>query len=202
MSGLDAAVLAGGRSTRMGRDKAFVDFGGELLVVRVVRLLTEVSDDVLVVAKRTAPFEELGLRAVPDDRPEDTPLAGIAGALRAASSPSVFVCACDLPFVSPRFVRELAARAGDHDAVVPVRDGRAEPLHAVWSKGALHAVTEALATGERAPKRVVDRLDVLLVEEAEWRPWDPEGRSLQGVNTPEELDAALGVEEASEEKRS
>lgn len=181
---ISAAVLAGGASTRMGRDKAFLHIDGRALVERVVERLRTCSDDVFVVAKRCAPFEEIGLRAVADVTDAQTPLAGIATALRAAAHPLVFVCACDMPFVSPDLVSLIATRLGSADVAVPRRDGRPEPLHAVWSTTASAAVESSLRSGELAVHRAVEGLAVLWIEEADWRSVDAEGLSFVNVNTP------------------
>ena len=158
-----AAVLAGGRSRRMGRDKAWIEVDGEPMVVRIVRRLEQTSDDVFVVAKDVSRFEASGLRAVADATDEQTPLAGIAAALRDPHHDLVFVCACDMPDVDPDLVRSLAERCVGVDAVVPVRDGVLQPMHAVWTRSASDVVDAALAAGERAPKRVLQQLRTLEV---------------------------------------
>lgn len=189
-----AAVLAGGESRRMGRDKAWVDFHGRPLVEHVVERLEGFSDDVFVVAKDPLPFEEAGLRVVADEVDEQTPLAGIAAALRAARNQWVLVVGCDMPFVSAAVGRMLLRRAEEVDVVVPVRASRLEPLHAVWGAGALDAIQEALEAGERAVIDVLDRLEVAEVEEAMWQAWDPDGLAMRSINTAEELDEALSAE--------
>lgn len=189
-----AAVLAGGESRRMGKDKAWIDFHGRPLVEHVVERLEGFSDDVFVVAKDPAPFEEAGLRVVADERDEQTPLAGIAAALGAARNRWVLVVGCDMPFVSAAVGRMLLRRAEEVDVVVPVRRSRLEPLHAVWGTSAADAIEEALEAGEHAVVDVLDRLEVAEVEEAMWQAWDPDGLAMRSVNTPEELDEALAAE--------
>lgn len=178
---ISAAVLAGGSSTRMGRDKALLELNGRPMVCHVVDRLRAVSDDVFVVAKRQHALDGFGLRVITDDVEAHTPLAGIARALRAAASSRVFVCACDMPFVSDRLIELLAERATGYDVAVPLRAGRPEPLHAVWS------TRVAFRLEERAVHRVLDELCVAWVGEKEWKAVDPEGSSFVNVNTPEDL---------------
>ena len=187
---ISCGVLAGGESRRMGRDKALVDFDGRPLVTRVVDALSAWSDDVFVVAKSRADLEALGVRVYHDDSDARTPLAGVLASLRAAAHPLVFVCATDMPHISPALVALLASRAHGVDAVVPERDGRLEPLHAVWSAAAMDAIDVRLGAGERAVHRVLDELNVITVDELEWRAVDPEGASFTNLNTPDELAAA------------
>lgn len=186
-----AAILAGGSSRRMGRDKAWIDFHGRPLVEHVVERLQAFSDDVFVVAKDPEPFEEAGLRAVADDSDLSTPLAGIQAALGAARNRWVLVVGCDMPFVSAAVGRMLLRRAEEVDVVVPTRHGAPEPLHAVWGTSAADVIEEALETGERSVKVVLASLEVAEIDQETWQAWDPNGLSMCSVNTPEELEKAL-----------
>lgn len=190
MNGLSAAVLAGGQSTRMGRDKAFVELNRRPLIVRVTDRLWSCADEVFVVTKHPEDFDRWDLCAVPDGIDAQTPLAGVLGALRATKHERVFICACDTPFIAPDVVRLLAARLEGCDAAVPRRNDRPEPLHVVWSARAVDRVADAIEAGERAVHRVLEGLRVASVEEDEWRPLDPRGRSFVNINSPAELDEA------------
>lgn len=176
---ISVAVLAGGESRRMGRDKALIDVEGRPLALHVADRLRACSDDVFVVAKR-----DLGFPVVIDESDLQTPLAGIVTALRSARHELVFVCACDMPLVSAELVGDLADRANGHDAVVPTRGGRVEPLHAVWAVRVLPKIEELMASGERAVHRVLERIDTVTVEVGD----DP---SLVNVNTPDDLERVL-----------
>lgn len=184
---ISAAVLAGGKSTRMGRDKALLELSGRPLVRHVIDRLGAISHDVFLVTKRAHELDGLPVRVVSDDLDAHTPLAGIARALHAAAHQHVFVCACDMPFVSPSLVRLLADRVTGYDAAVPLRDGRPEPLHAVWSCDAVPTLDAALRAGERAVHRVLDTLHVAWIDEDTWAEVDPMGLSFQNVNTPDDL---------------
>ena len=185
------AVLAGGQSKRMGRDKALIPLDDRPLIAHVIDRCGACSDDVFVVTKRPRQLQSLRFRVVVDDYEEQTPLCGIVSALRAAGRPYVFVCACDMPFVSPALIQLLAERAEGYDAAVPRRNGRAEPSHSMWSADAAERLADAMQAGERAVYRVLERLHVTWVEEDEWRSVDPDGASFVNVNTPDELAAAV-----------
>jgi molybdopterin-guanine dinucleotide biosynthesis protein A len=172
----------------MGTDKALLLFEGVPLVVRVARALAEGAGEVVVVTRRPEDLVGLGLEVVADDPGPQTPLTGIATALRHAGGRPVFVAACDMPYVSPEFVRALLALAPLCDAVVPVRDGRPEPLHAVWSPSALLPIEAALEEGHMAPREVLEDLTVRWVTEDVWRQWDPAGLSFANLNTPSDMD--------------
>jgi molybdopterin-guanine dinucleotide biosynthesis protein A len=182
---ISAAILAGGSSRRMGTDKAFIDFDGLPLVERIAKGLGDVSDDVYVVAKRSL---GLPVRCVVDGSDEQAPLVGVLAALRAARHSTVFICGCDMPFVSNDIVRVIARRLGDLDAVVPIRDEKLEGLHAVWSRAAAPRIGALLLAGDRGLRPALRRLHIDTVDEDVWREIDPEGRAFVNLNTPDDLE--------------
>lgn len=137
------AVFCGGRSTRMGADKAFLDWKGKPLALHVADRLRSHFEK-LVISGDPAKYAKLGLPCVPDMGGQG-PLAGLYSVLFAAETPAVFAIACDMPFVEPAAVRLLWDRLRGHDVAVPVTAEGPEPLHAWYAKRALAAVGRALA---------------------------------------------------------
>jgi molybdopterin-guanine dinucleotide biosynthesis protein A len=188
-------VLAGGRSRRMGADKAALLIEGEPLLRRVVGRLRPALPAVLVVGPpELAPLVP-GVRVVPDTRPGMGPLAGLEAALAAIETPRAFVVACDMPFVAPALIRAMAdyaaANAPDADAVV-LRSGEdVEPLHSVYSTARLPVVTELLDAGTRSLHDLLARLRVAEFPTAEATRLDPSGLSAFNANTPSEWERAL-----------
>lgn len=176
-------ILAGGRSQRMGRDKAALTIGGEFLLARVVRRLRPAVGAVLVVGPPERAALVPGIPVVADDFPGQGPLGGIATALRATATPYTVVVGCDMPFVRPTLVRFLASLAPGYDLVLPCTDHGAEPLHAVYASACLPAALTCLAGGERAAAALCARVRTRLVAPAEWAPYDPAGWSLFNANT-------------------
>ncbi|HEV2457819.1 MAG TPA: molybdenum cofactor guanylyltransferase [Ktedonobacterales bacterium] len=188
-------VLAGGRSRRMGADKAALLIEGEPLLRRVVGRLRPALPAVLVVSPpELAPLVP-GVRVVPDTRPGMGPLAGLEAALAAIETPRAFVVACDMPFVAPALIRAMAdyaaANAPDADAVVLRAGEDVEPLHSVYSKACLPVVTELLDAGTRSLHDLLARLRVAEFPTAEATRLDPSGRSAFNANTPAEWERAL-----------
>ncbi len=123
---LDAAILAGGRATRLGGvAKPLLTVGGERIVDRQVALLARLAREVILVAP--SPLAGVQARAVPDRRPGRGPLAGLEAALLASDADALLVVAGDMPALAPSLLAHLAA-APEADAVVPFVGGRAEPL--------------------------------------------------------------------------
>lgn len=183
------AVLAGGLSRRMGRDKASIAFAGETLLGRAVRLLSGLFDEVLVVGRDGT--GDAKLRFVADVAPGRGPLGGIVTALAASASPWTFVCACDMPFLDESLVLrlwELASSAPGAPAVCPRLNGADEPLAAFYSRSALPSAQDALNRGRLSAREWLLGLGALRLE---LEPGSREARALVNVNTEAELAAAL-----------
>src|SRR5271170_3122087 len=129
------AVLAGGRSTRMGVDKAFLRVGRELLIERQLRCLRAAgAGELLISGRNGVDYSSFGARGVYDQHADAGPLAGVAAVLQASSCPQVFVLAVDLPAMTSAMVRKIISRCGDNSGCVPVDDDGIQPLAAVYPK--------------------------------------------------------------------
>ena len=186
-----AIVLAGGKSRRMGRPKAMLPFGGEPLIVQVIRRLGALFPDIVVVAAPEQELPELPATLVRDEVAYQGPVGGICYGLRACNSAAAFVTSCDVPFLSLALVSHLTSRLTDHDVVVPDWEGRLQPLHAVYRRSVLPLLEQQLERGELRPVFLYDKVRTLKVEEDEIRTVDPDGSSFFNMNTPEQYAAAV-----------
>lgn len=192
-------MLCGGKSARMGRDKANLPFGPETLLQRVVRLVGETKqlDHVVVVAGRSQqapplPPETAVLR---DDDDYLGPLSGVAIGMRAlvGKVDAAYATGCDVPLLAPKFVERLFELLGDNDAVVPSDAQGMHPLSAVYRVSVLDRVESLLAAGERSLRALLESLSAQTVDAEQLRQFDPRLASLRNVNSPEEYVAALAV---------
>lgn len=162
------AVLCGGASRRMGRDKALIEIGGRPLAVRVAdAMIAAGAGTVMAVGGDLPALRAAGLAGVPDEHPGAGPLAGLVTALGAATDDIVFVAGCDLVDPSPAaFAATVAALAGraDGDAAVPVAGGRRQWVHAAWRRHARAPLAAAVAAGERAIHAAVAASGLRVVE--------------------------------------
>ncbi|HEY8655154.1 MAG TPA: molybdenum cofactor guanylyltransferase [Candidatus Limnocylindria bacterium] len=191
-----AAVMAGGKSRRMGQDKAWIDVDGRPLIAGVIEVLASVADEVIVVANEPR-FGSLGVRVVPDRFPDGGALGGIATGVGAATFDTVLVSACDMPFLDAAVWRLLLSQAEGADLVIPVlgdQGDQLETLHALYTKACLPAMERALAAGRLRVISFFDEVRVRRLAEDAIRAADPTLRSFTNVNTPAELAAALGPE--------
>ena len=157
----EGAVLAGGASRRMGRDKAFIEIDGVSLLQRAVTALSDAgASSVIVVGGDAKKVERLGLVHVEDLWPHQGPLGGIITALRNTSASRVAILSCDLTGASAMAIAAVLQVLGDADVAVPVVGRQGEWLHAVWQRSALPALERSFFGGERAPQRAVSELQV------------------------------------------
>jgi molybdopterin-guanine dinucleotide biosynthesis protein A len=126
------AVQAGGRSRRMGRDKALIPLAGKRLIEHVLDQLQGLSDDLFITTNQPGPLEDLLIRLVPDEIPGRGALYGLRTALQAARYDDVLIVACDMPFLQPGFIDHLLSQAGQADVIIPVLDGKFEPMSALY----------------------------------------------------------------------
>lgn len=185
-----AVILAGGKSRRIGRPKAFLDLGGRPLIQSVIEVVRDTFPETLIVGPDTEPLRGLGLRLIPDRYPGAGPVGGAYTGITEASHPHVLVVGCDMPFLSSTLLAHLAGRIDTHAAIVPRAADGLHPLHAVYSRDALSAFSSALEAGEFSFMALLSRLDAVKVEEEEMRRYDPELLSLFNVNQPGDFEAA------------
>lgn len=183
-------IQAGGKSQRMGFNKALAPFLGRPLIQRVIHRIHSLASEIVIVANDPQLYLELGYPMVADRIPGLGALGGLYTALSYARYPYVIVIACDMPFVNSSLLLEAQNRLvqGGWDAVLPQSGEGLEPFHAVYRRDTcLPAVERALKRGER---RMISWLP-----EVRWQviPWeevkviDPRGLAFMNVNTPEEL---------------
>lgn len=200
---MNAFVLAGGLSTRMGRDKALIELGGRPLIEHALGKLRGLGFSPRIVGSR----EDLAVFApvIPDIHPQAGPLGGIEAALAASDSTQNLFLAVDLPWLPAQFLRWMIDRAEETDALatIPRLQGQPQPLCAVYSSALLPHAQAALAAHdakvtnavERARKATGLRIDTFDVESIaasqSWEPEPPVYKWFDNINTPAEFERAL-----------
>ena len=189
---VSGVILAGGLSTRLGRDKASELLAGRSLLQRVVDRLAGLVDEYVVVtaAGQVLPAVEASapVRAVEDAYARVGPLGGIYSALSAMQGAWALTVACDMPLLQPALLSELLRVAPGHDAVVPLNDGGLpEPLCAVYAKTCLPAIKQRVDAGSYKVTGFFESVDVLFVEPQAWQGFDSDGLSFLNVNREEDL---------------
>lgn len=185
---LSAAVLAGGDSRRMGKDKAFLDLGGKPLIEVILDQLEELFEEVLVVANAPEKFQHLPVKIVSDIYREGSKnaLRGIHAGLTAASYPSCLMVACDMPFLSGSLLRFMSQYAWDYELVIPHVDGYYQPLFAFYGRSTLEHIARALERGEHKIIDVYEGFHIKKITGEAIRVHDPQMMSFVNVNTAED----------------
>ena len=188
-------VLCGGRSTRMGTDKATLPFGPETMLQRVIRILgTTVSPLVAVAAHdQILPALPPSIVVTRDEREARGPLEGLRAGLKALplSVDAAYVTSCDVPLLVPGFVAHMIALLGEHDIAVMEIDGFPHPLSAVYRRDVLPQVEALLARDRLRPVFLFEAVRTRRVSPQEMRGVDPDLRTLRNLNTREDYEAAL-----------
>jgi molybdenum cofactor guanylyltransferase len=195
MASTGGIILCGGQSKRMGKPKAWLPIGGEIMLPRVVRILSEVVAPIVVVA---APEQDLpplpdAAIIVRDGARGRGPLQGLAAGLAALQGrcEAAYASSCDVPFLRPAFVRRVIELLGDKQICVPYVGGYHHPLAAVYRVGVLDAVQKLLAENRMRPVFLFDAVPTRFVQADELCDVDPGFESLRNLNTPEEYEQAV-----------
>lgn len=193
-------VLCGGLSSRMGRPKVTLPFGEEVMLQRVVRVLCEAVEPVVVVAAsgQDVPPLPAGVRIMRDEVEGKGPLAGLAAGLAALAGEvdAVYLSACDAPLLKPAFVRRVVSLLTT-DACLPRVGDRLHPLAAAYRVGVLSVVREMLAADRLRMLDLFDRIPTRFLGPDDLADADPHFDSLRNVNTPDEYEAALRLQFSS-----
>lgn len=197
LSKLDALVLAGGESSRMGGPKALLPIGNTTLLGATIGRLRPLFRRVLVVTRDRDALVGLDVEALTDDRPERGPLVGLARGLAASDAPWCFVTGCDMPFLNPEVIGRMARYVEGYEILVPRVKGRLQPLHAFYSHQCLPRASELLESGITSILALLDRCRVCTIDASEFMELDPELLSFRDVDTQEEYRAAQNLAERS-----
>ena len=199
-------VLAGGKSTRMGRPKANLPFGNELMLQRVVRTLGAVTDPIVVVGTTGQALPELppSILIAYDKIADRGPLQGLAAGFRTLENrcETAFACSCDVPLLKPSFVKRMIELLGEHDIAVPFVDDFHHPLAAVYHLKVVKEIESLLAADRRRPVFLFDSAHTRIVTQKELEPFDPQFDSLRNCNRPADYEQALVRAGLIEERRA
>jgi len=196
---VSAFILSGGASSRMGKAKGLLEFGGQLLILRIARMLEPLVSAVTAVGSAER-YAGLGLHVIEDQQFGSSeegsrtagPLAGIASALTATRTDWNLILACDLPYLTAEWVDWLLARAtvSTQQIIMPHTAGGLEPLAAVYRRECAAPIIAALYRGVRKVTDATEQFGVEFVAERDWRHIDPDGRVLRNMNAPEDYEEA------------
>lgn len=188
-------VLCGGKSSRMGNPKAWLPFGPQTMLQRVVESLRVTVAPICVVAApgQTLPVLPADVLVAWDEAEGLGPLAGLFAGLKALQGvcSAAYATSCDVPFLRPEWVREICSRLGKHEVVVPVDEGFFHPLAAAYRTQCADVIASLLQAGMRRPADLFSKVSTAQIPVGDLRAVDPQLESLRNLNDPQAYLAAL-----------
>ena len=194
-----AVILAGGDNRRFGALKSFINIEGTPLIARNLALFAGLFDEVFINTNDPEPYFRLDscrvATLIGDVLPSRGPMSGIYSALLNAKGQSIFVAACDMPFLNEEmitFIRQRHLRCcrerGKYDAVVPVFNNEPQPLLGIYSRTLLNFLEDGIVNDKTAMIRFLNSVRTCFIDESDVRKIDPSGRSFMNINTVEEYE--------------
>jgi molybdopterin-guanine dinucleotide biosynthesis protein A len=194
MEKASAIILAGGKNTRIGKNKAFIQLpSGESMIQNTLNILQRIFPEIIIVTNQKENYLKLDVKVVEDLIKESGPLGGIFTGLCYSTSEHNFVVACDMPFINPALIKLLWEKSETYDAVIPEIDGEAEPLFALYSKNCIPVMFEHLQKQNLKMREVLRKLQVNRIGAEEIDRLDPEHLSFFNINTEEDLKIAQNL---------
>jgi molybdopterin-guanine dinucleotide biosynthesis protein A len=196
ISAMTGVVLAGGRSSRFGANKALADWRGTTMIESVVNSLLKVLPSVMVVTKNVPELAFLKndrVSVIEDLCCDGHPMGGLFTALRSLKTGHAFVAACDMPFVQPELIEALWRSRADYDAVIPVWKDVRQPLCGIYTRSCVGMIRSAIAEDSLEIARLFDVLRTRFMLESEVLGVDPRGLSFMDIDTREDYERAKGL---------
>ena len=180
---MNAVILVGGKSSRMGTNKAFLELKGKTFIELQIELLRKMFDEISISANTPSEYEYLNLPIFKDIYPGKGPLGGIYTSLINSSSLHTFMLACDMPFVGPELIKHLKDLTKEYDVVIPKSENGLEPLHAFYSKNCIEPIKRELDENNLRIRSFFPQVNVKIVELDSLASSDHFKNSIKNLNT-------------------
>lgn len=185
---MTAIILAGGESSRMGTDKAFLKIGNQHLIKKEIWLLRKIFEKIIIVTNSLPKYRRYkGIKIIPDIIPHRGPLGGIYSGLVASSSTYNFVVACDMPFINESLIRYMIKNKDDYDVLIPKIDKKFHPLFGIYSKDCISVIEKKLKQKNLHVSSIFQKLKTNFISKKEIKRIDPDLLSLVNINTRDDL---------------
>jgi len=184
---MTGVILAGGKSIRMGKNKAFIQVEGVPIIERIHNLFRELFQEVIIVTNDEDLFSNFCSKTYSDLIPDKGALGGLYTGIVFSSFYHSFCVACDMPFIKKSLVQYLIQNVANEDVIVPRTKDGLQPLHAIYSKNCVDPIRKSIEEGKSKIIDIYHQVNVKVVDEKDFRCFDPGRESFINVNTPEEL---------------
>jgi molybdopterin-guanine dinucleotide biosynthesis protein A len=187
---VSVAILAGGLSSRMGRDKGMVELAGKPLIAHVIEQVSRLSLPIILIANQPERYSFLGLPVLPDVFPERSSLNGLYSAVCHSQSDYTLCLACDMPFLNPALLAYLLSLRAGWDAVVPLVEGHPQALHALYRRTCLAPMRRLLEQNRLKIRDLYADVHTRWLGEDALRRYNPDLTAFENINTPDALRTA------------
>jgi molybdenum cofactor guanylyltransferase len=184
---MTGVILSGGKSIRMGKNKAFIQVEGVPIIERIHNLFRELFQEVIIVTNEKDLFSNFDSKIFSDLIPGKGALGGLYTGIVFSSFDYSFCVACDMPFIKKSLVKYLIENVANEDVIVPRTKDGLQPLHAIYSKSCVGPIKKSIEEGKSKIIDIYDQVNVKIIDEKHFLCFDPRRESFINVNTPEEL---------------
>ena len=182
-------ILAGGKNSRMGTNKAFLEINGIRLIDNILAIYQKMFSEIIIVTNDPLSYTEFSETVIVTDiYKEKGALGGIYTGLFYSANNYSFVAACDMPFLNKDFVIYLTEQAGKHDIIVPQLSEGFQPLHAIYSRNCLSHIKKLLIADKLKIAGFYKAVPLLSISEEKIKPFNKDGHLFLNINTPEDLE--------------
>ena len=187
---LTVAILAGGRSKRMGSDKALLTIEGIPLLQRVINAAHTLADARIIISNNPTTHSPFLWSLFPDRFPDAGPLGGLATALHHATTSHLLLLACDMPNLTPPLLQYVVSQPrASHGVIIPEDEKGLQPLCAVYSRSVLPLAEDAIKQGQLSMQKFVGRINARVVNKEKWATHAGARNPFINFNTPEDYRA-------------
>jgi len=185
-------ILAGGKNSRMGINKAFLEIDGKRLIDIILSIYQRIFSEIIIVTNDPFPYREfLDTIIVTDIYKEKGSLGGIYTGLFYAVNDYSFIAACDMPYLNKDFILYMIEQIGKNDIIVPELPEGFQALHAIYSRRCLPAIKKMILTDKLKIAGLYKDMRLLKITEEKIKPFNTDGRLFLNINTPEDLKAHI-----------
>ena len=181
-------ILAGGKNSRMGTNKAFLQINGVRLIDNILGIFQEIFNEIIIVTNKPLAYIEFSTASIVTDVYKGKgPLGGIYTGLFYSKNNYAFVSSCDMPYLNKDFILSMTEQTGKHDVIVPTCAEGFQPLHAIYSRNCLPAIKRLLITNKLKVTGFYNEMHLLKIPREKIQPFNPDDRLFLNINTPDDL---------------
>lgn len=187
ISRVNAVILAGGKSSRFGSDKAFIKLEGALLIRKQIKILKKIFKKIIIVTNTPEKYKLKNVKVIRDIIPGRGPLSGIHSGLCASDSFYNFVVACDMPFINSSLIRYILRNKNNYDIIIPKIGRKYHPLFGLYSKNCIPVIEKVLSKNKLRVSAIFSKVKTGFISRKEIERLDKPLLSLKNINTREDL---------------